>query len=144
MKTTGKFHFSFATDWRHLPAAYWVHIPVEGVPHAFLPPAPIGVPHKGFAVLHVEFQQHELVFSSAAQLDHYIEILSKTPLPTTRQLSALRHEASGPNSHWLSRLPAELKASKVRPALVKALLAAKAFAAAHELANSFIPPAVGQ
>jgi len=43
------------------------------------------------------------------------------PLPTTRRLSALRGEALGPNSHWLSRLPASIKSPKARVRLVKVL-----------------------
>jgi hypothetical protein len=126
-----KFHITFEPDWRGAPGAFWVHVPVDGQSEAFAPPAPLPVPHKGFATLHVEFEAYDLLFSSSAQLEHYIEILSKSPLPTSRQLSAARGlTTAGPNQHWLSRLPATLKSPRSRQSLVKALIAARAFVAA--------------
>lgn len=133
----GKFHFTFEADWRNAPGAFWVPVPVDGQPEIFAPLAPLAVPHKGFAMLHVEFEAFELLFSSAAQLEHYIEVLSKTALPTSRQLSEASGLKTGPNQHWLSRLPAELKSPRSRPSLVKALVAAEAFAAINAPNNSF-------
>jgi hypothetical protein len=132
-----QFYFSFAPDWQFAHGAYWVHHPVLDLPGAFVPPAPIEVPHKGYAILHVEFESYELVFSSRAQVDHYIEILSKKLLPTTRQLSAVRATGAGPNQHWLSRLPCAIKAPKKRSQLVSTLLAAREFAATSAPSNSF-------
>jgi hypothetical protein len=137
-----KFHFTFEADWRSAPGAFWVHVPVEGKQGSFAPSAPLAVPHKGYAMLHVEFNAHELVFSSLAQLEHYIEVLSKTPLPTSRQLSLASGVKTGPNQHWLSRLPASLKSPKSRPSLVKALVEAKKFAATGAPNNSFNPDAL--
>lgn len=113
------FFFSFQQHWRHAPLAYWVHVPVPHQPDNWAPPAPPLVPHKGYVFLHVVFEKHELVFSSPAQLDHFIRTLSAKPLPTTRHLSALRGTELGPNSHWLSRLPASLKAPRKRVMLVE-------------------------
>lgn len=113
------FHFSFESHWRSAPLAYWVHMPVEGLPDSFLPAAPPCIPHRGYAVLHVEFEQFDLVFSAPAQLDHFITVLSTKPSPTSGQLSALRNAPIGPNGHWLSRLPAALKAPRKRGRLVR-------------------------
>jgi hypothetical protein len=139
---SSKFHFTFEADWRSAPGAFWVHVPVESEPGMLVPAAPISVPHKGFAVLHVEFEAFDLLFSSSAQIEHYIEILSKSALPTSRQLSEARGNNVGPNQHWLSRLSGELKSPRKRPALVKALLAAKDFAAVNSPNNSFHPDAL--
>ena len=118
-----RFRFTYQPDWRTAPVAFWVHIPVAGNAADFEPPAPLAVPHRGYSFLHVEFGEHELIFSAPAQLRHFIEVMEKKPLPTTRQLSAKRGLPVGPNGHWLSRLPAALKAPRARPLLVKHLKA---------------------
>jgi hypothetical protein len=73
------------------------------------------------------FEEHELLFCSTAPLDHYIDVLSRSRLPTSRQLSIASGVATGPNQHWLSRLPAALKSPRKRPSLVKALVQARDF-----------------
>ena len=137
----GNFHFTFESDWRCVPGAFWVHLPVEANPGTFEPAAPQPVPYRGFAVLHVEFGKHELLFVSKAHLDHYIEILSRRALPTSRQLSEASGINTGPNQHWLSRLPGELKSPKRRQELVKVLSAAKEFAAGNAPTTAFNPDA---
>jgi hypothetical protein len=112
------FHFSFCEDWRTAPLAFWVHMPVKGTESQCDPPSPKQVPHKGYLQLQVLFESHELLFSAPAQLDHFIEVLSSKPLPTSRQLSSLRGLPVGPNGHWLSRLPAKLKSPRKREKLV--------------------------
>jgi hypothetical protein len=119
MKAT--FHYTFEKDWRSAPLAFWVHLPVDGAAVEFDPPAPRALPHKGYPLLRIQFETHELQFSAPAQLDHFIDVLSTTPLPTSRQLSARRGPAVGPNGHWLSRLPAALKSPRRRARLVEAL-----------------------
>jgi hypothetical protein len=116
-----RHRFTWEADWRTAPMAYWVHIPVADALGAFDPPAPLPVPHQGHRFLRVEFGQHELVFSSPAQFQHLIDVLSTSPLPTSRQLSAARGDTAGPNSHWLSRFPADLKSPRTREALVRQL-----------------------
>lgn len=116
-----KYHFTFEPNWCHAPLAFWVHVPVDAATGRFEPPAPTAIAHRGFAVLHVLFDRHELVFSSPEQLDHFIDVLARKPLPTSRQLSARRGTSMGPNGHWLSRLPAALKRPRVRARLVQAL-----------------------
>jgi hypothetical protein len=133
------FHLSFQDDWQYAPGAHWVHLPDPARPGTFMPPAPNPLPHKGFVYLHVAFGSHVLLFSSAAQLDHYIEVLSKTALPTSRQLSEASGRLNGPNQHWLSRLPGALKSPKTRQQLVKALIRGRQFARDEAPNNSFEP-----
>ena len=71
-------------------------------------------------------QEYSLQFSAPAQLDHFIEVLASKPLPTSRQLSSRRGLPVGPNGHWLSRLPARLKATRKRAKLVHALQSLRA------------------
>lgn len=130
-----KFGFSYRGDWRWVQGAFWVHLPVGGSPGEFFPPAPTEIPHRGYSVLNVEFDAYELQFCSRAHLDHYIEVLSQKPLPSSRRLSILGGTGWGPNQHWLSRLPAELKESKKRARLVAALIAARDYAAKHAPTN---------
>lgn len=120
---TAAYHFTYEKDWRTAPVAFWVHVPVPGTELDCDPPAPTPVPHKGYLVLHVEADGFDLQFSALAQLDHFIEVLSSKPLPTSKQLSSKRGLPVGPNGHWLSRLPAKLKAPRRRERLVYELRA---------------------
>jgi len=86
----------------------------------------MAVPHKGFLFLHIDVADVDLQFSSLAQLDHFIEVMETKPLPTCRQLSRKRASLVGPNSHWLSRLPATLKAPRERERLVSKLRTVRA------------------
>jgi hypothetical protein len=115
------FRFTYEKDWRTAPLAFWVHVPVAETTDACDPAAPVAIPHLGYPFLRVEFESHELQFSALAQLDHFIEVLSRKPLPTSRQLSSRRGLPVGPNGHWLSRLPAELKSPRKREKLVQVL-----------------------
>jgi hypothetical protein len=123
-----RFRFTYEKDWRHAPLAYWVHVPNPDDPKLFEPPAPLPVPHHGFVLLRIEYGPHELVFSSPEQLAHFIEVMAKKPLPTSRALSAARGTGAGPNGHWLSRLPAALKPPAARLQLVRHLKAVYAMA----------------
>lgn len=76
-------------------------------------------------MLHVDAADVDLQFSSLAQLDHFIQVMAAKPLPTSRQLSRKRELPVGPNSHWLSCLPAKLKSSKARCKLVSNLRAVR-------------------
>lgn len=118
---TIKYHFTFEKDWRSAPVAFWVHVPVPNTEKACDPPAPEPILHRGFLFLHVELEGVDLQFSAPAQLDHFIEVLSTKPLPTSSQLSLRRGVPVGPNSHWLSRLPAKLKTPRVREKVVRVL-----------------------
>ena len=73
----------------------------------------------------------ELVFTSPAELDTYVDVMSRKPLPSSRALS--RGFPMGPNSHWLSRLPKKAKSVKHRETAVKYLREIRgAFAAVAE------------
>ncbi len=113
-----KHGFDYVADWRCAPMAYWVHVEQDGKhwqqADAFDPPAPRRIPGKGHRVLWIEVRDETLVFSSPAQLREFVAILSMKPLPSTRRLSMLRATGHGPNSHWLSRLPAWIKARPFR------------------------------
>jgi hypothetical protein len=117
-----RFCFTLEENWQSAPMAYWVHEPSPDG-GAFEPPAPLSVANRGYPFLRFEYDVHELIFSSPAQLNHMIEVLSTKPLPTSARLSAGRK--FGPNGHWLSRLPAELKTPKEREKLVKHLKAVR-------------------
>jgi len=105
--------------------AFWVHkgvsTGVRGQSPTYDPPAPKPHGRTGFLFLVVAYGRHNLEFSSPQQLRHFIDVLSMSPLPTSRILSKLRDAPVGPNSHWLSRLPAALKKPKERGQLVTAL-----------------------
>ena len=45
--------------------------------------------------------------------------MAKKLLPTSIELSTKRTGSKGPNSHWLSRLPAKTKPWKYREKLIK-------------------------
>lgn len=122
---TPRFHFTLEPDWRTAPLAFWVHVPAVGSNAECVPPAPVEVLHKGFVFLHVDAADVDLQFSSLAQLDHFIEVMDAKLLPTSRQLSRRRALPVGPNSHWLSRLPAKLKAPRERAKLVSRLRAVR-------------------
>ncbi len=103
--------------------AYWVHVEC-GDAHwhealAYSPPAPRPLAARGFECLLVEWGDQRLEFSSSEQLSEFIHVLDLSPLPTSRRLSAARPH--GPNSRWLSRLPARLKTPEARVELVNYL-----------------------
>lgn len=117
-------------DWRAAPMAYWVHLEQDGrhwyAADAFEPAAPRALPRRGYPLLCVACGATVLHFSSRAQALAFIEVLSRTPLPTSTRLSRLRPGSAGPNGHWLSRLPAALKSARGRPRAVAAVQAALA------------------
>lgn len=134
---TTAFHFTFESDWRYAPLAYWVHVPVAGSEWRFDPPALPIILHKGYALLRIPFEKHELQFSSPAQLSHFIDVFSTKPLPTSRLLSSRRGVDVGPNGHWISRLPAELKSPRKREKLLQTLRAVRAQVVSQEADTAF-------
>ena len=126
------------TFWKTPPISvmtYWVHRALDGESFdratRFDPPRPGPVGGKGWPVLLVEVDGVELVFTSLAELDTYVDVMSRKPLPSSRALS--RGFPMGPNSHWLSRLPKKAKTVKHRETAVKYLREIRgAFAAVAE------------
>lgn len=111
------------TDWKKPPVSvmtYWVHRPLyAGSPDQaslFEPPRPGPVGSDGWPVLMVEVDEVKLVFTSLAELDTYVDVMSQTPLPSTRELS--RGFSMGPDSHWLSQLPKKAKSPEHRETAV--------------------------
>ncbi len=125
MKNIAPFWIEHTPDWRHEPMAYWVHRQTDGLPWglaaSYDPPAPRPEGRKGYPVLCIASQGFVFRFSSGAQLAECIEILGRKPLPTSRRLSSIRSDVSGPNKHWLSRLPAHIKSPKARQRAVEDL-----------------------
>lgn len=115
----------YASQYTPSPVSFWVHRPLDAEiwshARAFDPPLPQPVPGKGWARLEVELDGVHLSFASMAEVLHVIEVLARNPLPTTRQLSSDRGTTVGPNTHWLSRLPAKAKPLRFRRKLVQYL-----------------------
>lgn len=104
MNLTHRFCF-VANGW-HTPMAPWMRRPIsEPLPRS----GPVAA---GPAALEVRIGRHDLVFGSLAELDHFLDVLSRTPLPRPSRLIAAADAAGGPNGHWLSRLPTALKGPK--------------------------------
>ncbi|MEZ5669916.1 MAG: hypothetical protein R3F55_21275 [Alphaproteobacteria bacterium] len=137
-----KATIGYTPRFRPSPVSAWVHVPTGPVPAwrdagAYSPPLPGPVGGRGWPVLDVEVDGVALTFSSLAELDHVIDVLSRNPLPTTRQLSAARGNGAGPNGHWLSRLPAKAKPARFRAVLVARLRRARdAYAAVARVAKA--------
>lgn len=75
----------------------------------FNPPLPKSIPCKGYPYLIVDALGTELEFSSVAEAEHVYNVLSKRNMPTSKQLCIKSGNKSGPNSHWLSQMPCQLK-----------------------------------
>ena len=112
----------YLNEYCETPLSFWVHRPVRRKFRSDTPlcdpPLPAPTPGLGWLQLIIEFDRVHLRFSSSAELDHFIDVLSRNPLPTTRRLSELRGTEVGPNGHWLSRLPSRAKPLGFRRRLV--------------------------
>ncbi len=118
-----KSDVKYIPDWRQSPMAYWVHIETDSKPwylsKEFNPPAPKKFGSLGYPQLTIEFNGYVFVFTSEAQLEHFIKIMGTKLLPSSLELSSKRSGDMGPNSHWLSRLPSKIKPWKYRQKLVE-------------------------
>ena len=124
-----KYWIEYSRDFTRSPITFWVHKEVGEGPWYqstdFDPPLPGPVPGKGFANYFVECDGFVFQFSSLAEMNEAIEVLSLKNLPTDRQLSECRGTVKGPNSHWLSRLPGSVKPWRYREKAIKVLKEAK-------------------
>lgn len=119
---SAKHWIEYSSSWRDAPMAYWVHVEQDGKAwreaEVYEPPAPPLIPHKGYQVICIEVAGITLRFSSLAQIDEFVRVLSMKPLPTSKRLTAIRGVGYGPNTHWLSRLPTALKSTRARAKVV--------------------------
>ncbi len=107
---------------------FWVHRAIGAKPGEpwlnasdFDPPLQPPISGKGYPVFYVEIDGFRFEFASLAELSVCIETLGQKLLPRTIDLSRQRGTALGPNGHWLSRLPAEVKPWKYRQPAVEYL-----------------------
>lgn len=112
-----KSWIEYRDNWYHAPMAPWVHRRV-GV--GFEPPAPARA-LRGYPWYFVRSCGFVFMFSSREQLEHAIEVLGCKLMPTTLELSRRMGPDWGPNQHWLSRLPGDLKGWKKRRRIVNDL-----------------------
>jgi len=124
-----KYEITFNSLYRESPVTFWVHVrrakSVAFDINDYEPPLSKLIGGRGFPELKLNYLGVELRFSSLHEISHYIEVLEQRSLPTTISLSLRRDSGVGPNSHWLSRLPAKLKPWKQRIKLVQLLKQAK-------------------
>ncbi len=95
---------------------YWVHQPIRENPQGpitgYDKPLPNPSPGKGYPHYHVEVDGFTFEFASLDELDACAELLSRKHLPST--LTLTRDSTSGPGSHWLSKLPGNVKSWRYR------------------------------
>jgi len=120
-----KYEVGYSRYWHNYPIAYWVHIEKDNKPWRdsveYSPPSPKKDYNGIYKIYKIEINGFTFVFFSIDQLEHCIEILSMKLLPATITLSEKRPGNMGPNSHWLSRLPAKVKPWSYREKAVKYL-----------------------
>ena len=116
-----KYWVEFKSNWKNTPMAFWVHQAIDEniwyKSEKFDPPAPKPNEEGLYLFGFIEYNGFIFEFSSRAQLDEFIRVLSMKNLPSTIHLS--REKQLGPNRHWLSRLPAKVKSYKFREGLIK-------------------------
>lgn len=72
-----------------------------------------------FAQLHTHLDGIDMVFAFPTELDHFIDVMARNPLPSGPNFAGA---AVGlPNGHWLSRFPGKGKSTKFRTKAVKFL-----------------------
>jgi hypothetical protein len=79
---------------------------------------------KLWCLLSVHFQGVDLWFAMPEELDQFIDIMSRNPLPSGRSL-APECAIGRPRYHWLAKLPKEAKPWKFRQAICKYLSASE-------------------
>jgi hypothetical protein len=108
-----KWRIEFNPSYTETPLSFWVHKHIDHevwrYAKEFEPALPKAVPCKGFPKLIVNALGVELVFASVAEVEHFLSVIRQKNMPTTLQLSRQRINNYGPNRHWLSRLPSDIK-----------------------------------
>ena len=97
---------------------YWVHREVDGKPwydaEDFDPPRQKVAPGRGYPVFKAEIDGFTFEFASLPEIRACIDTLGEKLLPTSLKLTRKRGSARGPNTHWLSRLPKDVKSWRYR------------------------------
>lgn len=116
-----KYWITYSKTWKGSPLAFWVHIPITGEfydPETKFKPKEPKKEIDGYPIYHFELDGISFEFSSKSQIEHFINMLSKKVMLTSRQLSEKRGTRLGPNKHWLSRLPSKTMSFKYRDKLI--------------------------
>ena len=117
-----KWRIEYSDAFKPSPLSFWVHRNLDGESWLratrYEPGLPKPVPARGFPILIVDVAGVELRFSSVEEVEHFLAVVGQKNMPTPSRLSRQRHTSHGPNAHWLSRLPAELKPWRKREKLV--------------------------
>jgi hypothetical protein len=71
---------------------------------------------KQWCLLSIHFNGIDLRFAMPEELDHFVDVMSRNPLPSGGSLVPA-HAIGRPKNHWLARLPKEAKSWKYRQAL---------------------------
>ena len=109
-----KWRTEFTAAFFDGPMTFWVHDGGGDPTRAMQRPKP--VPGQGYPRYLVEFDGTQFDFASVAEIQECVAVLKRRVLPTTTELS--RHSRAGPNTHWLSRLPADAKPWRYRTRLL--------------------------
>ena len=117
---------SYAKEKKASPLSFWVHKPVEnGIPwlqaSKYDPPLPAAIVGRGYPVYKIEYRGHELIFISAAEIMHCMEVLSHKVLPSTFELANASGYADYQHTHWLATWPGEIKSWKDRQEIIRHL-----------------------
>ncbi|MEM9693095.1 MAG: hypothetical protein AAGA56_11155 [Myxococcota bacterium] len=110
--------------WVPGPMSFWVHVEVvdrqSGRP-SHSPPLPVARAGWGHMRFFAEYDGFVFEFASLDEVRACIAVLGQKNMPTSFRLAAGRPGHEGPNTHWLSRLPARTKRWRYRQGAVQYL-----------------------
>ncbi len=119
-----KARLNYSREFQWTPISSWVGVRKYAYRIQSFDRGPIVVPHPFlqstnlWCQLELEYQNVLLQFSMTRELDHFIDVMQRNPLPSGGSL--VKGQRLGrPNNHWLSRLPAKIKTRKFRVGLLK-------------------------
>ncbi len=84
--------------------------------------APFYSSRRKWARLEVHLDGINMVFATPLELDHFVDVMSRNPLPKGANLYPGFERPGLPNQHWLSRFPAKGKTAKFRAKAVRFLI----------------------